>query len=63
MEDVADVEFRFDPAGDRTRVTWTMSGTNTLMEKLFCLFMDLDKMVGGDFEKGLAALKTVAEAK
>lgn len=63
MQDVAEVEFRFEPAGTGTKVTWTMSGTNGLMEKLFCMFMDLDAIVGGDFEQGLASLKAVAEAK
>jgi hypothetical protein len=61
MEDVAEVEFRFDPAGTGTRVTWAMSGTNGLVEKVFCLFMDLDQMVGGDFERGLASLKALSE--
>jgi hypothetical protein len=38
-----------------------MSGKNNFVAKAFCLFMNMDKMVGGDFEKGLAQLKTVAE--
>ena len=55
-------EFRFKPEGTQTAVTWSMSGTNGFMAKAFCMFMNMDKMVGGDFEKGLAQLKTVAEA-
>ena len=39
-----------------------MSGENGAMGKLFSLFMDMDKTVGGDFERGLAALKAQAEA-
>jgi hypothetical protein len=39
-----------------------MSGQNNFMAKAFHLFVDFDKMVGGDFEKGLAQLKSVAEA-
>jgi uncharacterized protein YndB with AHSA1/START domain len=55
-------EFTFKPQGEQTRVTWTMSGHNGFMAKAFCMFMDMDKMVGGDFEKGLAALKSVSES-
>jgi hypothetical protein len=57
-------EFAFTPAGDgQTNVTWTMTGHNNFMGKAFCLFMDMDKMVGADFEKGLAAMKTAAESR
>jgi hypothetical protein len=38
-----------------------MDGENNFVGKAFCLFMNMDKMVGGDFEKGLAQMKTVAE--
>jgi hypothetical protein len=54
-------EFAFKPQADQTAVTWTMSGKHSFMEKAFCLFMNMDKMVGGDFEKGLAQMKAVAE--
>jgi len=50
------------PANEGTTVTWTMDGKHNLMSKTMCLFMDMDKMVGGDFEKGLAALDSVAAA-
>ena len=56
------VEFAFKPEGDRTVVTWSMAGANNFMTKAFTLFMNMDKMVGGDFEKGLAQMKSVAEA-
>jgi uncharacterized protein YndB with AHSA1/START domain len=49
-----------EPGG--TRVAWIMKGENTFMGKAMSLFMDMDRMVGGDFEKGLAALKGLAEA-
>jgi hypothetical protein len=39
-----------------------MDGENNFMSKAFSLVMDMDKMIGGDFEKGLASMKTVAEA-
>jgi hypothetical protein len=57
-----DTEFTFKPEAGATRVTWTMSGRKNFISKAFCLFADMDKMVGGDFEKGLANLKAVAEA-
>lgn len=55
--------FDFKPAGEGVAVTWVMTGKNDFMGKLFGLFMDIDKMVGGDFERGLAAMKTLAEAE
>jgi hypothetical protein len=54
--------FTFKPESDwTTTVTWAMTGENNFFFKALCLFMDMDKMVGGDFEKGLAALKSLAE--
>ena len=57
------VGFALAPADKGTTVTWTMDGHNDFMGKAMCLVMDMDAMVGGDFEKGLAALKTLAEAE
>lgn len=54
-------EFTFKPEGNQTAVTWSMSGKNNFMSKAFGLFVNCDKMVGGDFEKGLAAMKSAAE--
>lgn len=54
-------EFTFKPAGKQTTVTWTMAGKQGFMGKAFGLFVNMDKMIGGDFEKGLAQMKTVAE--
>ena len=59
----ADTEFTFKPEGNQTGVTWTMSGKKNFMSKAFGLFVNMDKMIGRDFEKGLAQLKAVAEAK
>jgi hypothetical protein len=53
--------FMFTPQGNQTAVKWTMDGDNTFLGKAFGLFMNMDKMVGGDFEAGLAKLKAVAE--
>ncbi|MGH7782831.1 MAG: SRPBCC family protein [Candidatus Binatia bacterium] len=57
-----DTEFMFKPNGDKTDVTWTMSGHNNFAGKAFGLVMNMDEMIGGDFDKGLAQLKTIAEA-
>ena len=54
-------EFVFKPEGDQTVVTWTMTGKNNFMGKAFHLFVDCDKMVGKDFEKGLASLNSVTQ--
>jgi hypothetical protein len=63
MQSSALTQFAFQPAGEETLVTWTMSGEQTFMEKAVCMFMDMDKMVGGSFEEGLANIKKVAEAE
>jgi hypothetical protein len=55
-------EFTFKPEGNQTLVMWSMSGKNNFFFKAFGLFVNCDKMISGDFEKGLAALKAVAEA-
>ena len=55
-------EFTFRLQGGQTLATWTMTGKNNFISKVFGLFMDCDTMVGKDFEKGLASLKSIAEA-
>ena len=61
---IADNLFEFAPAAAGTTVTWTMSGDNDFLSKAFSLFMGgMDKMIGPDFEKGLAQMKALAEAK
>ena len=54
-------EFTFTPQGDGTRVDWAMFGPNIFMAKLMSTVINTDKIVGKDFEKGLAALKAAAE--
>ena len=54
--------FTFKSAGNQTEVVWNMNGKNNFFFKVFGLFMDCDSMAGKDFEKGLASLKTLAEA-
>ena len=53
--------FMFTSQGNQTSVKWTMDGDNNFMGKAFGLFMNMDKLVGGDFEKGLAQMKAVSE--
>ncbi|HZQ46856.1 MAG TPA: SRPBCC family protein [Verrucomicrobiae bacterium] len=55
-------EFTFRPDGNQTIVTWTMTGKNNFMAKAFSLFVNCDKMVGGQFEKGLSQMKSLSEA-
>lgn len=54
-------EFTFQPEGAQTRVNWVMHGPANFMTKLMGVFMSMDKMVGKDFEAGLANLKAAAE--
>jgi uncharacterized protein YndB with AHSA1/START domain len=61
MKAVNTAEFTFRPDGNQTVVTWSMAGKSNFMGKCFGLFMDCEKMVGCQFEKGLASLKSVTE--
>lgn len=63
MEDTSTTTFAFAPEGGGTRVTWTMAGKLGFVGKAMCLVKNMDQMMGPDFEKGLAALKGVAEAE
>lgn len=53
-----ELRFILEPEGDATRVTWRMETP----KKLYTRFVNLDKLIGGDFEKGLRKLTQVAEA-
>jgi len=55
-------EFSLAPQGDQTAITWSMTGSKNFMFKAVGLFMNMDKMVGGQFEQGLAQLKSLVEA-
>jgi hypothetical protein len=55
------IEFNLVPAGDTTTVTWAMRGDTPYWAKVIHVFFNMDKMVGGDFEAGLAKLKSAAE--
>lgn len=54
-------EFRFTPDGNQTAVEWSMNGHNGFVSKAFFMFVNMDKLIGRDFEKGLKQLKEVAE--
>ncbi len=55
--------FTLQPSQGGTRVTWAMEGKNNFMSKAMSLFMSMDSMVGGEFEKGLASLNAAAQAE
>jgi hypothetical protein len=55
------VEYTFAPQGNATDMTWAMHGPMPLISKVMCVFVDLDKMLGADMERGLKDLKALAE--
>src|SRR6266849_1478426 len=54
-------EFTFEPRGEQTAVTWTMTGRKNFVAKAIHLVMSMDTMIGGAFEQGLAQMKAVVE--
>jgi hypothetical protein len=62
MAATSHIEFSFRPEGSGSAVTWSMAGKNNFIAKAMCLFMSMDAMIGGQFEKGLASLKTTVES-
>jgi uncharacterized protein YndB with AHSA1/START domain len=54
-------EITLTPETGGTLVRWSVSGKNTFIGRIFCVFMDMDKMVGAQFEKGLNTLKKTVE--
>ncbi|HSB69055.1 MAG TPA: SRPBCC family protein [Candidatus Methylomirabilis sp.] len=55
------VEFTLEPNGDSTHVIWAIHGPSPYISKLMSIVINMDSMIGKDFEAGLANLKTVAE--
>ena len=55
-------EFKFEPRGEQTAVTWTMTGQKNFVAKAIHLFMSMDKMIGGAFEQGRAQMKSLVES-
>jgi hypothetical protein len=54
-------EFALVPQGDSTQVTWTMAGPTPYIGKLIGVFINMDTMIGSQFDSGLASLKAIAE--
>ncbi len=63
MQGTSDIELKFEPQGEQTKVTWSMAGKNNFIAKAVSLFMDCEKMIGDQYDKGLANLKALVEAK
>ena len=63
FESTATAEFAFEPKNEQTVVSWSMAGKNNFIGKAISLFMDCDAMIGGEFEKGLASLKSIVETE
>jgi hypothetical protein len=61
MEGRNHVQFTLEPRGGATEVTWSMDGPSPYLSKLIGVFVDMDNMIGGQFEAGLADLKQRAE--
>ena len=55
------VDFTLEPRGNSTQVTWAIHGPSPFISKVMGIVFNVDKMIGKDFEAGLAALKTVSE--
>lgn len=63
MASVAECEWTFRVEGTTTQVAWSISGHNNFVAKALCLFMNMDKMLGPQFEQGLAKLRTLVETE
>ena len=57
------ITFTLTPQGEATQVTWAMHGPSPYISKLIGIFIDMDHLIGRDFEAGLAQLKAVAETR
>lgn len=57
-----ETSFSFKPVGRNTVVTWSMTGHNSFMGKAFGLFLNMDQLIGSEFEKGLASMKEIIES-
>ncbi len=64
MKDTSITDFVFEPEGDTTGVTWTMSGQHqNVFQKLICKVLNVEKMIGDKFEEGLVSLGRVTESR
>ena len=62
MSASSEMEFTFKPQGNQTALTVNVTGEKNFMAKAFCLFMSMDKMIGGKFEQAFVDLKAIAES-
>ena len=62
MPGFSEMDFTFKPQGNQTEVTMTVTGEKNFMARAFCLFVSMDKMIGGKFERSLADLKAIVES-
>lgn len=63
MEDSATTEFTLKPDGDRTVTTWSMYGKRGFVGKAVCSLMNMETMIGGKYEEGLASIKKIVETR
>lgn len=63
MKDEATARYDVAPVAGGSEVTWSIAGESNFVSKVMCVFMDMDKMIGGEFQKGLDSLKAVVEKK
>ena len=61
FKSTSSVDFRLHETGSTTQVIWTMTSPQNLMAKVMRIFINMEKLIGTDFEKGLAKLKAVVE--
>ncbi len=61
MNMTQDAEYLMQSVGNQTQVTWKVKGKNSFLGRAICVFMDMDQVVGGMFEKGLSNLKKLTE--
>ncbi len=62
MAGTSEAEWTFKPEGNGTTVTWSMTGKNNFIGKAMCMFMDMNQMIGGQFDQGLASIKSIVES-
>jgi hypothetical protein len=63
MEGTSTVDYSLKQLGETTTLEWIIFGENGIFSRVMCIFMDMDKMIGGEFEKGLSELKKAVETK
>jgi hypothetical protein len=63
FEDKAKTGFKIASEGEGSKVTWWMKGQNNFISKAMGVFMNMEEMIGNDYDKGLASLKPIVEKK